>query len=54
MTDDDQIRKFVIMRLMCDLDLDTRAVEKRFAIDFARYFCFVAEVGGGIPRRRGW
>jgi oxygen-independent coproporphyrinogen-3 oxidase len=38
MTDDDQIRKFVIMRLMCDLDLDTRAVEKRFAIDFARYF----------------
>ena len=38
MTGDDQIRKFVIMRLMCDLDLDTQAVEKRFAIDFARYF----------------
>jgi oxygen-independent coproporphyrinogen-3 oxidase len=38
MTPDDRIRKHVIMRLMCDLDLDTRNVEQRFGIDFAEYF----------------
>jgi oxygen-independent coproporphyrinogen-3 oxidase len=38
MTGDDQIRKHVIMRLMCDLELDTRRVEERFGIDFAEYF----------------
>ena len=38
MTNDDHIRKHVIMRLMCDLELDTRAVEKRFGIDFEEYF----------------
>ncbi len=38
MTDDDRIRKHVIMRLMCDLELDTRAVEQRFGIRFDEYF----------------
>jgi oxygen-independent coproporphyrinogen-3 oxidase len=38
MTEDDQIRKFVIMRLMCDLELDKRVVEARFAVDFDEYF----------------
>jgi oxygen-independent coproporphyrinogen-3 oxidase len=38
MTEDDQVRKFVIMRLMCDLELDKRAVEYRFGIDFDDYF----------------
>jgi oxygen-independent coproporphyrinogen-3 oxidase len=38
MTGDDQIRKHVIMRLMCDLELDMRRVEERFGIDFAEYF----------------
>jgi oxygen-independent coproporphyrinogen III oxidase len=38
MTPDDEIRKFVIMRLMCDLDLDKRAVERRFGIVFDEYF----------------
>ena len=38
MTGDDHIRKFVIMRLMCDLELDKRAVEHRFGINFEEYF----------------
>ncbi|MEK9138149.1 MAG: coproporphyrinogen III oxidase, partial [Bacteroidota bacterium] len=38
MTKDDRIRKHVIMRLMCDLELDKRDVEIRFGIDFDSYF----------------
>ncbi len=38
MTDDDQIRKYVIMRLMCDLELDKRQVERTFGIVFDAYF----------------
>lgn len=38
MTPDDHIRKYVIMRLMCDLELDCRAVERQFGIDFEEYF----------------
>jgi oxygen-independent coproporphyrinogen-3 oxidase len=38
MTRDDEIRKFVIMRLMCDLELNKRDVERRFEIKFDEYF----------------
>ncbi|MBM2846357.1 MAG: Coproporphyrinogen oxidase [Bacteroidetes bacterium] len=38
MTEDDQIRKHVIMRLMCDLELEKRDTEERFGIDFDEYF----------------
>ena len=38
MTEDDHIRKYVIMRLMCDMELDKGAVEERFDIDFDEYF----------------
>ena len=38
MTPDDELRKFVIMRLMCDLELDKREVERRFGIVFDEYF----------------
>jgi oxygen-independent coproporphyrinogen-3 oxidase len=38
MTVDDQIRKYVIMRLMCDLELDKHLVEQKFAIVFDSYF----------------
>jgi oxygen-independent coproporphyrinogen-3 oxidase len=38
MTDDDHLRKFVIMRLMCDLELDFRSVEERFSMRFDDYF----------------
>jgi len=38
MTEDDQLRKHVILRLMCDLELDTAEVERRFGISFDDYF----------------
>jgi oxygen-independent coproporphyrinogen-3 oxidase len=38
MTDDDRIRKHVIMRLMCDQEVDKAEVEERFNLDFDEYF----------------
>jgi len=38
MSADDQLRKYVIMRLMCDLELDIENVEKKFNIRFDEYF----------------
>jgi oxygen-independent coproporphyrinogen-3 oxidase len=38
MTDDDRIRKHVIMHLMCDLELDKLDVEQQFGIVFDEYF----------------
>ncbi len=38
MTEDDQLRKHVIMRLMCDLELDKASVERKFGIDFDETF----------------
>jgi len=38
MSRDDEIRKYVIMRLMCDLEVDKRGVEHRFGIIFDEYF----------------
>jgi oxygen-independent coproporphyrinogen-3 oxidase len=38
MTEDDRIRKHVIMRLMCDLEINKRSVERMFGISFDEYF----------------
>jgi oxygen-independent coproporphyrinogen-3 oxidase len=38
MSRDDEIRKYVIMRLMCDLEVDKADVERRFGIMFDEYF----------------
>ncbi len=38
MSRDDVVRQHVIMRLMCDFELDKRAVEKKFDLDFDEYF----------------
>jgi oxygen-independent coproporphyrinogen-3 oxidase len=38
MTPDDEVRKYVIMHLMCDLELDKREVEGKFGILFDEYF----------------
>jgi oxygen-independent coproporphyrinogen-3 oxidase len=38
LTDDDHLRRHVIMRLMCDMSLDKREVEDKFAIAFDDYF----------------
>jgi len=38
MTQDDHIRKEVIMRIMCDMELTKADIEKQFGIDFDEYF----------------
>jgi oxygen-independent coproporphyrinogen-3 oxidase len=38
MTADDHIRKDVIMRIMCDMELDIPAMEAKHGIDFRSYF----------------
>lgn len=38
LTADDKLRRHIIMELMCLFQLDTKQVEKKFAIDFKRYF----------------
>lgn len=35
---DDSIRRDAIVRLICDFRLDVRAIERRYGIDFRRYF----------------
>ena len=38
LTQDDRLRRYVIMRLMCDFELNKRRVEEKFQINFDRYF----------------
>jgi oxygen-independent coproporphyrinogen III oxidase len=38
MTQDDHIRKDVIMQMMCNLEIDKRRVEREFRLDFNDYF----------------
>jgi len=38
MNADDHLRKEVIMRLMCDFELDKKAIEEKHSIDFDEYF----------------
>jgi oxygen-independent coproporphyrinogen III oxidase len=40
LTEDDHIRREVIMKLMCNFELDFREIEKRFNIDFRKYFAW--------------
>jgi oxygen-independent coproporphyrinogen-3 oxidase len=45
--DDDELRRHVIMELMCNAHLDIRAVERRFGIVFREYFAAeIAELTG--------
>ena len=38
LTDEDMLRRDVIMRLMCDFALDKRAIEAQYGIDFDQHF----------------
>lgn len=38
LTEDDHLRRYVIMHLMCDFELDMKSVEDKFSINFAEYF----------------
>lgn len=38
LTADDHLRRYVIMKLMCDFELDIDSIEKKFNINFKSYF----------------
>ncbi len=38
LSDDDMLRRDVIMRLMCDFALDKRSIERKYGIEFDSYF----------------
>ncbi|MCJ7553724.1 MAG: oxygen-independent coproporphyrinogen III oxidase [Ignavibacteriaceae bacterium] len=40
LTEDDHIRREVIMKLMCNFELDFREIENQFNIDFKKYFAW--------------
>lgn len=40
LTEDDHLRREVIMRLMCDFELDFKKIENQFKIDFKEYFAW--------------
>jgi oxygen-independent coproporphyrinogen-3 oxidase len=50
---DDQIRREVIVRLMCDGALDFTALSRRFGIDFAAYFAPALSALAGEPAADG-
>lgn len=38
LSEDDKLRRYVIMRLMCDFELNFKTVEEKFKINFKEYF----------------
>ena len=40
LTEDDHLRREVIMKLMCDFELDFKSIEDQFKIDFKKYFAW--------------
>ncbi|HZW38563.1 MAG TPA: oxygen-independent coproporphyrinogen III oxidase [Ignavibacteriaceae bacterium] len=38
LNEDDKLRRYVIMRLMCDFELNMKSVEEKFNINFREYF----------------
>jgi oxygen-independent coproporphyrinogen-3 oxidase len=53
LSQDDQIRRYVITQLMCNFYVDRRDVERRFGIDFPAYFSAELE-GLREPERDGF
>ena len=43
LSEDDQIRRYVITQIMCNLYLDPHEVERRFGLDFQSYFSWELE-----------
>ncbi len=43
MSEDDILRKYVIMKVMCDFELSFEEVEKKFGIEFEKYFAWGLE-----------
>jgi oxygen-independent coproporphyrinogen-3 oxidase len=40
LNEDDKLRRYVIMRLMCDFELNYKSVEQKFNINFKEYFAY--------------
>ncbi|MFO7448387.1 MAG: oxygen-independent coproporphyrinogen III oxidase, partial [Ignavibacteriaceae bacterium] len=40
LSQDDKIRRHVIMKLMCDFELDYKSIEQKFNINFREYFAY--------------
>jgi oxygen-independent coproporphyrinogen-3 oxidase len=40
LSDDDLLRRHVIMKIMCDFELEFASIEKQFNIDFETYFAW--------------
>ncbi len=38
LTDDDLLRRYVITRVMCDFEIDFNSIDKKFNIEFEKYF----------------
>jgi oxygen-independent coproporphyrinogen-3 oxidase len=54
LSEDDRLRRHVITNLMCNLQVDRRDVERRFAVTFADYFAAeLAELESG-PAAHGF
>lgn len=51
---DDRLRRHVITSIMCNFRLDIAEVERRFEIDFARYFAVEREELAAGPIRHGF
>jgi len=54
LSDDDLLRREVIMRLMCDFSLDTEKIEKKFEIDFSLYFTDALQALIGMQKDGLW
>jgi len=40
LTEDDHLRRDVIMKLMCNFELDMKSIEEKYSIDFKKYFAW--------------
>jgi oxygen-independent coproporphyrinogen-3 oxidase len=38
LNEDDILRRYVIMKIMCDFEIDIESIEQKFKIDFKKYF----------------
>lgn len=48
LSDDDRVRKFVIMQIICNLSLDLAELKRRYALDFFDYFASEQEALQGL------
>ncbi len=51
LNDDDVLRKYVIMKIMCDFEINIKEIEEKFNIDFKKYFSWgINSAEGGLKK----